>query len=590
MSSARKNVSSWRVLRLYAWFTFKYPVTLASLLISIALIQLGILLAPVYLRDFFNILSANTPNAQSVSLLMHTLWLVAAAWGLSWVSRNLQGVTLARLESRLMSEINQYAFSKLIRHSHDFFATHFAGSLTHKVGRFARAYEALVDIFVQTFLPTAIFLIGAIYILYTKSPLLGLSLAVWVVLILLVQHFLMRWLRPLREEKSRLDTRLTGTLADAIANHSAIQLFSSHAHEQARVHDANETLRSARAHLWNKDELSWRVLGVFMLVAQVGVLYISIKWWAVGLLTLGDFVLVQAYIIVTFDRVLSINHSLRRINDAFAEAGEMIAIIDQPQGVLDAPDAQTLRTGRGDVVFNNVSFKFSNDREVIRDLSITVMQGERVALVGSSGAGKSTITKLLLRLYDTVSGNITISGQSIALVTQESLRRAISYVPQEPALFHRSLMENIRYGKFDASDQEVYEAAKKAHCHEFIEHLPQGYSTLVGERGVKLSGGERQRVAIARAILKDAPILVLDEATSSLDSASEAFIQDALEELMRGKTVIVIAHRLSTIMKMDRILVLENGVVVDEGTHDELSQRDGLYKKLWDIQAGGFIG
>ncbi len=218
-----------------------------------------------------------------------------------------------------------------------------------------------------------------------------------------------------------------------------------------------------------------------------------------------------------------------------------------------------------------------------------IAPGEKIALVGPSGAGKSTITKLLLRLYDINSGAIEIDGQNIAEVTQESLRNAIAFVPQEPVLFHRTLMENIRYGRRDATDAEVIDAAKKAHCHEFIAALPEGYNTYVGERGIKLSGGERQRVAIARAILKDAPILVLDEATSSLDSESEHLIQDALEVLMRGKTVIVIAHRLSTIMKMDRIVVLEGGQVVAEGTHEELLQQGGLYHKLWSIQAGGFI-
>lgn len=238
---------------------------------------------------------------------------------------------------------------------------------------------------------------------------------------------------------------------------------------------------------------------------------------------------------------------------------------------------------------DDVAFGFGSERSILQNYNLTINEGEKVALVGPSGAGKSTITKLLLRLYDVTGGTIRIDGQDIATVTQDSVREAIAFVPQEPILFHRTLMDNIRYGRRDATDGEVIEAAKKARCHDFITALPLGYDTFVGERGVKLSGGERQRVAIARALLKDAPILILDEATSSLDSESEALIQEALTVLMEGKTVVVIAHRLSTIMHMDRIIVMEKGDIAAQGTHDELLNSEGsLYHKLWSIQAGSF--
>jgi ATP-binding cassette subfamily B protein len=267
----------------------------------------------------------------------------------------------------------------------------------------------------------------------------------------------------------------------------------------------------------------------------------------------------------------------------------MVQILDRPHEITDKPGAKPLTVTDAKIVFQDVSFSFTDAREVLEDFSIAIPGGQKVALVGPSGAGKSTLTRLLLRMFDVKGGKITIDGADIRDIGQESLRRAISFVPQEPVLFHRTLMENIRYGKPDATDAEVIEAARKAHCHEFIEDLPEKYGTFVGERGVKLSGGERQRVAIARAILKNAPILVLDEATSSLDSRSEMLIQQALDVLMRGKTVLVIAHRLSTIMKMDRILVLEHGAIVADGTHAELLAQNGLYANLWSIQAGGFL-
>jgi ABC-type multidrug transport system fused ATPase/permease subunit len=259
-----------------------------------------------------------------------------------------------------------------------------------------------------------------------------------------------------------------------------------------------------------------------------------------------------------------------------------------PHDVADAPHAPKLVVDRGEIAFDDAGFLYPSGKPALAHFDLTVRGGEKLAFVGPSGAGKTTITKLLLRFYDVTSGAIRIDGQNIAAVTQDSLRDAIAFVPQEPILFHRTLMENIRYGRRGASDEEVFAAARAAHCAEFINAFPEGYGTFVGERGVKLSGGERQRVAIARAILKNAPILVLDEATSSLDSESEALIQDAFQTLMRGKTVIVIAHRLSTIMKMDRIVVIEGGGIVAEGSHQELLKQGGLYKKLWSIQAGGF--
>jgi ATP-binding cassette subfamily B protein len=263
--------------------------------------------------------------------------------------------------------------------------------------------------------------------------------------------------------------------------------------------------------------------------------------------------------------------------------------LERPLDVADPKAPVQLGTVRGEVSFDDVGFRYQGNQSVISDFSLTIRSGEKVALVGSSGAGKSTITKLLLRLFDVTSGSVKIDGIDVRDMAQDDLRAHIAFVPQDPVLFHRTLMDNIRYGRRDATDEEVIEAARKAHCHEFIERLSKGYETYVGERGVKLSGGERQRIAVARAILKNAPILVLDEATSSLDSESEALIQDALNVLMEGKTVIAIAHRLSTIMHMDRILVIEGGRIADQGTHQELLSREGLYQKLWNIQAGGFL-
>jgi ATP-binding cassette subfamily B protein len=322
---------------------------------------------------------------------------------------------------------------------------------------------------------------------------------------------------------------------------------------------------------------------------EIGLIATVIVLWGMGVASAGLMLLVVVYVLRSFNIVWMISRNVINISRALTGANEMVEILDAPLEVADPLIPEAIRMTEGQVVFTEVTHAYDNAGHVFRDLSLDIRAGEKVAFVGHSGAGKTTIVKLLLRFLDIESGTITIDGQDITKVTQDDLRRHIAYVPQEPILFHRSLFDNIAYGKPDATREEVEEVARRARAHDFIAKLPNGYDTLVGERGVKLSGGERQRVAIARALLKDAPIVVLDEATSSLDSISERFIQEAFDELMQGRTTIVIAHRLSTIQHMDRIIVLDNGGVAEQGTHAELLAQNGIYAELWNSQVGGFI-
>ncbi len=570
--------------------TRQYGLLLGAIGGGLILMQVATLSAPLFMRQFFNLLATHNPDAATLHTLTTLLILTGLMYLLNWIGHRLEGWSTMIMQARVMADLLDSAFGYLIKHSHNFFISRFAGSLTHRVNKFSKAYESLFDTVIRSFFPTFLFVTGAIVVLSFRSPILGLGLLVWVVLFVTFQIWVSLLRQPLRVARAEADTHVTGALADAVSNQSTILQFSGEKHEQQIFRRVVEKWRAITLRSWFADEYIWMTVGIFMIGIEIALLYGAVQLWSQGRVTIGDFILIQAYLLTTFNRLVSINRELRRFYDAFADASEMVGILKTPHEVSDKSNAKKLKVSTGEVWFDDVSFYFNKQTRILNRFNLKIDSGERIALVGPSGAGKSTVTKLLLRMFDVQEGAIKIGGTDISKVTQESLREVVAFVPQEPVLFHRTLMENIRYGRRDATDEEVIAAAKQAHCHEFISKLPETYNTFVGERGVKLSGGERQRVAIARALLKNSPILVLDEATSSLDSESESLIQDALETLMQGKTVVVIAHRLSTIMKMDRIIVVEAGSIAAQGTHLELVNQDGLYRKLWSIQAGGFIG
>jgi ATP-binding cassette subfamily B protein len=551
-------------------------------------LQLATLATGWYMRDFFNLLVLPAGTV-SEGVFLRVIVLVGIMLTVAWAARRMRGWSQIYLEVSVMEELMVDAFSGLMRHSYQFFSSQFSGTLTRRISKYRDAFETLYDVLTMTLIPLIVFIGGAAVVLSARNLVLGLSFAAWCAGVLWLQFKLAQWRQPLREIRTAEDSAVVGALADAVSNQSAISLFAAGTHETKRLLGIVTRWRKAILRSWIADENIWTFQGLLMIGLNVGMLYGAYVYWRRGMLTVGDFVLIQSYIAGTFDQIFNINRDLRRVYDAFADAGEMAGILERPLDVADPKAPVQLGTVRGEVSFDDVGFRYQGNQSVISDFSLTIRSGEKVALVGSSGAGKSTITKLLLRLFDVTSGSVKIDGIDVRDMAQDDLRAHIAFVPQDPVLFHRTLMDNIRYGRRDATDEEVIEAARKAHCHEFIERLSKGYETYVGERGVKLSGGERQRIAVARAILKNAPILVLDEATSSLDSESEALIQDALNVLMEGKTVIAIAHRLSTIMHMDRILVIEGGRIADQGTHQELLSREGLYQKLWNIQSGGFL-
>ena len=490
-----------------------------------------------------------------------------------------------------MAEIRQNSFNYMIYHSYTFFTNNFSGSLVQRVNRFTRAFEALSDSFAYSIMPLFMTIIGSVIVTWFIAPIVSILIICWVVVYLIFNVSFSLWKLKYDIAVAEADSKTTGYLSDSITNNSAISLFTGSKYESEKFKEVTDDQAKKTRLSWFFGELVDGSQALLIIIVEVFIFYFTIKYWEKGLATVGTFVLAQTYIIGLAQQLWGFSRIIRKVYESIADSKEMVEILETPYEIKDAPNAQALKVKEGEIVFKDVSFNFNETREVLSDLNITIKPGEKIAVIGPSGAGKTTFVRLIMRLYDLTRGKVEIDGQDIHEVTQDSLRHNISLVPQDPVLFHRTLLENIRYGRREATDDEVKEAARLAHCDEFIENLPLKYDTFVGERGIKLSGGERQRVAIARAILKRAPILILDEATSSLDSHSEMLIQDALDNLMKGCTTIVIAHRLSTIRKMDRIIAMKDGQIVEQGTHTELANKDsGLYKKLWDLQAGGFVG
>jgi ATP-binding cassette subfamily B protein len=548
-------------------------------------------LSPLLLAVTFDKLSAGTTNLNFwhdfgwilllfalIKMLATVLWrfIIWLLWG---------------FEVEIGKELSQRCFNFVINQSVAFHSNHFAGALVSQTTKFVNAFESLFDVFAFSILTNIIAFFATTIILFPRAPLYVCVFLLLSSIYVLAVYFRTKRQQPYNNRTASAQSEMTAQLADSITNVHTIKTFAREKFEYHRFDSYTDKVRSReydtrRITTYNdlifsglNNSMNWLSLffGVFLVVnnhAKVGTLY-----------------LITTYTMNLLNRLWDLNNNMRNITRSLGNARDMTELLPIESELQDTKKPEKSKIIRGQVEFKNVGFFYPENAEdpLFEKLSLKVKPGEKVGLVGHSGGGKTTITKLLLRFMDIQNGQILIDGQNIAKIKQSDLRSRISYVSQEPILFHRTLAENIGYGDHEADQQAIEAVAKLAHAHEFISKLPRGYETLVGERGVKLSGGQRQRVAIARAMLKNAPILVLDEATSALDSESEVLIQDALWRLMENRTAIVIAHRLSTIQKMDRIIVLENGQVVEEGSHKELLAKNGTYARLWAHQSGGFI-
>jgi ATP-binding cassette subfamily B protein len=593
MKTPQKSISR-RVVRYYWNCVTKYPLYLGGLFVAIPFtILVSQSLPPLILARVLRRLSIGAYTAghpwQSFS---HDIILYAVlSFGASLVMWRVMDYLVWNLEGKVQRDIARHVFNHLTSESADFHANHFSGSLVSQTNKIVGSYVRMGDTTFFSTLPLISSLTFTVIILLPRAPIFVIALVFFAIFYVVTSTIVSKHVRKFSSEHATADSKQTGYIADVIGNVMAVKGFAGEAFENdtfyhTTEHTHHRLLRLMRAHQ--------RQMAYFGSVSRV----ISVTAFVLAIVSVVSFHadIATMFLILNFtssivDQLFNFsNSSLRNYNRAVGDASDMVEILERVPEIQDPLNPKLVNMNRGAIRFKNVVFTHKGaNKPIFNGLDLRIKTGEKVGLVGQSGSGKTSLTRILLRFSDIDSGLIEIDGQNITDVIQADLRRAISYVPQEPILFHRTIAENIAYGRHEATHQEIEAIARKANADEFIQSLPDKYKTVVGERGVKLSGGQRQRIAIARAMLKNAPILVLDEATSALDSESEALIQDALWKLMEGRTAIVIAHRLSTIQKMDRIIVLSNGKIVEEGNHAYLLRMGGVYAKLWNRQSGGFI-
>lgn len=590
-NKSKKNCTR-RTLHYFLGATKKYKGLAAGGLVTTpVVIFLRSILTPILLADMIQIVSEGLRGgALFQALIPKAILLIAVAMLRSFIVGPLRLWFVWKMEIKAMYDLSCEAFNTVAAQSMQFHSDRFSGSLVSQTNKFVGAYERLMDEFFWNIFPVTLDVLMIMAVMLPKAPLFVVGMVIFIIVYMVAAVVWFKKLAPIHEKEAKASNKCTGQLADSVSNIVAVKSYAREKYESDRYAKyQGEWYKVIFESLKQNTKRNYFFDGVGVgLIALVAVFMIGAQdWFGVSVATL---VLIVNYSQNILGDLWSIHSVFKSLNRVFGDAREMTEILDMKDDVVDAPDAKKLEISKAEIDFNDITFKHKDAKEAIfEDFSLTIPSGVRVGLVGVSGSGKTTLTKLLLRFADVNKGEILIDGQNISKVTQKTLREAISYVPQESSLFHRSVFDNIAYGRPGASKEEVLKAAKLANADEFIKKLPDGYETMVGERGVKLSGGQRQRIAIARAILKDAPILVLDEATSALDSESEALIQEALNNLMKGRTSIVVAHRLSTIAGLDKIVVLNDGKIVEQGTHAELLARGGEYQKLWSRQSGAFL-
>ncbi|MDO8954889.1 MAG: ABC transporter ATP-binding protein [Gammaproteobacteria bacterium] len=545
---------------------------------------------PYFIKKIVNT-TANFKGARS-DIYPHIFWpitLLLGFWIAMSVANRIQGYLMAYAMPRLKASIRQDMFDYVREHSHHYFADNFAGSIANKISDLPSSAERILDVVIYNFIGIGMALAISIVFLWGVKPIFALAMLGWVIVHFGISQFYMKRGNALSEQHADANTLLSGKIVDSLSNITNVRLFAANSFEgdYFKPFQIDEIKKSQTAQFLQEKMRIWQGLASAVLTAAV--MYLLVYGWVNAWVTLGDFTLVSMLVFGMLGMIWYVSFQLTMYVQERGKFKAALELVSRAHEVFDSPDAKPLIVSRGELEFKQVSFYYQRNKNIFDKQNLLIPAGQKIGLVGFSGSGKTTFVNLILRLYDINAGQILIDGQDIAKVTQDSLHQNIAMIPQDSSLFHRSLMENIRYGRLDATDEEVIAAAKQAHCDEFIHQLSEGYHTLVGERGIKLSGGQRQRIAIARAILKNAAILILDEATSALDSVTEILIQASLNQLMQNRTTIVIAHRLSTLANMDRILVFNQGEIVEDGSHQQLLANNGHFAELWQLQKDGFL-
>ena len=568
----------------------RHPVTVGVTVATVLGWTMADVLMPVFAGRLIDAVADAAKDR--VAARDHALMALGGMVGLGAALVGLRYLTflgIVRLTLANMSRVARSAFSRVQVLSTEWHANNFAGSTVRKVSRGMWAFDTLNDTLLLALLPSAIVLGGSTLLLGLRWPVMGAIVAAGSIgYVIQAVSLSLGYVAPAARLSNIWDTRVGGAMADAVSCNAVVKAFGAESREDARLGDTLAKWSRRTRRFWLRGTNSGTMQSASLLLMRTAVVGTALWLWWQGHASPGDVTWVLTTYFVVHGYLRDVGQHIAVLQRSVNDMHEMVLLDGEAPGVADAPGAAPIRIARGQVAFDRVTFRYGGHVTPLYDsLSLNIAAGERVGLVGHSGSGKTTFVKLIERLYDVTGGRILIDGQDISHATQASLRSQIAMVQQEPILFHRSLAENIGYGRPGSSRDAIEHAARLANAHEFIGRLPKGYATLVGERGVKLSGGERQRVALARAFLADAPILILDEATSSLDSESEMMIQEAMLRLMAGRTAIVIAHRLSTVRALDRILVFDRGRIVEEGSHARLLDHDGIYRRLFEVQAQG---
>ncbi len=602
MKSEKNKLKSQKVEILktlkYVWQFMKQhkKYFFAANLLTMISVLLGFFLVPIYLKEFIDLMVNFDGDLREIlkpeiyKIIFTVLGInILAFWSISRIAEYF----LCIFAMNLMKGAEKIVFKEMLNHSTSFFSNNFSGSLASSFGRFVRALDGFNTLIYFNVSTNLVRFISSIMIVSFYVPFLGVALFFWIIVFISTVFFLVKKYRmPLSIEVAKLESEISGKNSDVYSNINSVKMFAQEKFERKYFDVTVEKLFKARSQSWFMWLKVNMVQSILVTLLEVFALYFMAKMWINGNITIGTIVLIQGFLLQIYINLWNVGNVIQDFFRYLADSNDMIEILEKKLDIQDPQKPEKVKISKGEIEFKNLSFDYikSDTQKLFKNFNLKINSGERIGLVGESGAGKSTFVNLLLRFMDPESGKVLIDGQDISKITQNNLRKNIAYVSQDPLLFHRSLRENISYGNQNATEKEFLQAVKNANAEGFIKNFPEKFETLVGERGVKLSGGQKQRITIARAMLKRSPILILDEATSALDSKAEVFIQEALEKLMKNRTTIVIAHRLSTLRKMDKILVLHEGQIVESGSHEHLLKQKGKYSELWEHQSGGFLG